>query len=70
VPTIRATLGKVLDANQPWEASSKEKLREYGLLIRGSYDHLHSSSEDFARLIKGVLQGNKTLLAALNCALA
>jgi hypothetical protein len=61
VPTIQ---GKVLDAlndNQPW-GSNKEKLREYGLLIRGSYDY---SPQGFARLIKGVLQGNKTLLAAL-----
>jgi hypothetical protein len=61
VPTIQ---GKVLDAlndNQPWD-SNKEKLREYGLLIRGSYDY---SPQGFARLIKGVLLGNKTLLGSL-----
>jgi hypothetical protein len=62
VPTIQ---GKVLDAlntNQPWEADTKERLREYGLLIRGSYDY---SGAAFARLIKGVLLGNKTLLGTL-----
>jgi hypothetical protein len=64
VPTIQ---GKVLDAlndNQPWD-SNKEKLREYGLLKMrsiGSYDY---SPQGFARLIKGVLLGNKTLLGSL-----
>jgi hypothetical protein len=61
VPTIQDKVLDALNDNQPWEAN-KERLREYGLLIRGSYDY---SPQGFARLIKGVLLGNKTLLGAL-----
>ena len=62
-PLVQAKVLDHLSANQPWEAPTREKLHQYGLLIRGTYDYDRPA---FGRLIRTVVLGNKALLKALD----
>lgn len=63
VPKVQTKILDLVNQHQPWEAPTREKFREYGILIRGAYD---CDREALGRLIKSVVIGNKTLLASIS----
>lgn len=66
-PMVQKKVLDRLNANQPWEAPTREKLHQYGLLVRGAFDYDRPA---FGRLIRNVVLANKAVLKSLGVPLA
>ena len=62
-PLVQKRVLDHLSENQPWEAPTREKLHQYGLLIRGTYEYDRPA---LGRLIRAVVLGNKELMRVMD----